>query len=151
MDWLPLIIYVVGLPFGFFLAAAKKEEWWYANPAYHQDGGGLAVLVTLFWFIVVPIFLVYHFLALCYTKFIRMIEGFLSLQKKTANYMQKFKERKPKPRKRVIVSVATEAKQAGYREQAPKPCIACGVPTSLDQSGMECVESAEAQYLRLDI
>jgi len=146
-----LFIYLAGLPLGFFLAAVKKDKWWKTNSGPYEWGGELPVIITLLWFLVVPLFFLCRVLVACYEKIMKLIDGFLNLQVKTANYIQKRKERKPARHKRIVVPVATETKPGGYRDQAPKPCIACGVPTSIDQSGMECVESAEAQYNRLDI
>lgn len=146
MTW--LIIYIIGLPAGFLLAANKKNTWWHMDSVGDNWGGELAVIITFLWFLFYGVMLITWTVTKLYRVFMVLLNGTIPLMNRTAEYMQRCKE--PKPRKRIVASPSA-VKHGGYRDAAPKPCIACGADTSIDQSGMECVESAAAQYARLDI
>jgi hypothetical protein len=150
-----LYLYLAGLPLGFLLAAVKRDNWWKTNPdrSYSKDewGGELAALITFLWLIPLTGLLIYHTAMLFYRIFMILMNGSISSADRASNFLKKLKTWKSSKRKRIVVPSAPVVKWGGYREGATRPCIACGAETSIDQSGMECVESAEAQHNRLDI
>lgn len=150
-----LYLYLAGLPLGFILAAFKRDDWWKTNPVWehpkYEWGGELAVIVTFFWFISVSGFLIYHAARLFFSLFMTLMNGSINSADRASNFFKKLKARKLSQHKRIVVTSVPVVKRGGYRDGALRPCIACGSETGIDQSGMECVESAEAQYNRLDI
>jgi hypothetical protein len=133
-----LYIYLAGLPLGFILAAAKRDKWWKTNPVrgYPQNevGGEYAVLTTFFWFIILPIFLIYHVGMLFYRFFMNLMNGSINSMDKVFAYLHELNQRKLVARKRVVMPASPVVRRGGYCDGAPRPCIACGAETSLELS-----------------
>lgn len=139
-------IYLGGMVLGFFVSALTKGKLWDGN-----DDKPIPVVMTFFWPMAVVFFVGIHLVYL-FVEFPRL---FFWLLNKTANGIDGIRNYKfNSTRKRIVVPVPS-IKQ-NYRVPGAHPCIACGTPTSIDQSNMEClemesVESAEDRSFRLEV
>ncbi len=139
--WLYVGIYLAGMVLGFFVSAFSKGR----NGLWSDDHDKfIPVLMTFFWPVAIFLFLLLVIVAGVMESprlFFWLMNKACSGIEKTKNY--KWSRKRIPPPRPVI--------QQQYRQPGPHPCIACGTPTSVDQSDMECVESEKAQYVRLDI
>lgn len=136
-------IYLSGMVLGFFASALTKGKgrlWDDNNDTF------IPVVLTFFWPLAVLFLFGFHVIygiIEAPNLLSKLFFGFLS---KTVKRIDNIRDRGFSRKK----NVAPVVKQS-YRQSGHNPCIACGTPTSIDQSHMECVESEEAQRIRLDI
>lgn len=148
-------LYLVGALAGFVFAASKKGDWWgpghghfhnrsYGGKEYFTCGetcNEIPFLVTFFWFAIFGYLFCKKITTFFYNKFMAGIDKTLALQDVIACWLKLRKEKKakktsikPKP------SNPSPSVKEGYRIAGPKPCVACGSHTSVDQSKMEVAE-----------
>ena len=123
-------IYLIGMFLGFLEAAREKGKDW-----NETDSSWVPYFLTFGWPLPLLVFIAFHTVNL----YKRCPNLFFWLLDKTSNAMRW----RPKPSQRKKITAPFPAVRQEYRQPGPHPCIACGTPTSLDQSDMECVESVE--------
>lgn len=160
MTGLIIAIYAVGTVIAFFVAASQRGNWWtgkedpYGDTDYH-----VPVLVTFGWPVpvaVAAVFIVPFLLFVGFMAALDRVSDWLSVSAREAR--AKKKADAETAQRKVSAGMYAAAKesrerarasqkhfvQEGYRVPAPCPCVACGSPTSLDQSDVkEAMEAAD--------
>lgn len=131
--WYALGIYLCGMVVGFFVSAFRKGKDW----DDHEDRW-FPVICTFGWFLMLSFALMVLILYLFEEGLPKLFFGLLN---RTAGGIESIKNYKPSQKHIVITTPIVN--RGGYRDAAPKPCIACGTETSIDQSNMQVVEDEE--------
>jgi hypothetical protein len=114
---------------GFIVAAIKRGQWW-DDPNQHDKETIVPIAMTLFGFLFIAGVVLYG----VYLTFMGVTRGAANGMDKIAAW---WKARKSHPIRTRVAIPSPMVKSVGYREAAPKPCIACGAPTSLNQDALE--------------